>query len=181
MMNGSEFQLKAKKYTADVAEILDNGDAILNLPDELCKDMGWREGTVLDISEEDGAIVLKEIKTDMWADVTTFIEACDQVPCIENVSLYRNLINEEYWEFQDAIKASDDVEQLDACMDMIWVILGYCKMKGFDVYGAWNEVARSNLAKIDIHTLKVIKNEAGKVMKPEGWKPPELAKFVTKE
>jgi predicted HAD superfamily Cof-like phosphohydrolase len=63
-------------------------------------------------------------------------------------------------------------------MDMIWVILGYCKMKGFDVYGAWNEVARSNLAKIDVQTGKVVKNEAGKVMKPEGWQPPQLDNFI---
>jgi predicted HAD superfamily Cof-like phosphohydrolase len=114
----------------------------------------------------------------MWADVKTFIDACDQLPSVENISLYRNLINEEYWEFQEGLKNHDDVEQLDACMDMIWVILGYCKMKGFNVYGAWNEVARSNLAKIDIQTLKVIKNEAGKVMKPEGWKPPQLDNFI---
>ena len=111
-------------------------------------------------------------------DVVKFIDACDQVSSVENVSLYRNLINEEFWEFQDAIKAKDDVEQLDACMDMIWVILGYCKMKGFNVDGAWAEVARSNLAKIDSATGKVIKNESGKVMKPEGWTPPVLKPYV---
>ena len=114
----------------------------------------------------------------MNSDVVKFIDACDQVSSIENVSLYRNLINEEYWEFQDALKANDDVEQLDACMDMIWVILGYCKMKGFNVDGAWAEVARSNLAKIDATTGKVIKNESGKVMKPEGWTPPDLKSYV---
>ena len=116
--------------------------------------------------------------TDMNKDVNTFIDACDQIPSPENVSLYRNLINEEYWEFQDALKAHDDVEQLDACMDMIWVILGYCRMKGYDVDGAWAEVARSNLCKIDSVTGKVIKNSAGKVMKPEGWTAPVLAPFV---
>ena len=63
-------------------------------------------------------------------------------------------------------------------MDMIWVILGYCRMKGFDVDGAWEEVALSNLAKIDSTTGKVVKNNAGKVMKPEGWTPPDLTKFV---
>jgi NTP pyrophosphatase (non-canonical NTP hydrolase) len=114
----------------------------------------------------------------MALDVKVFIEACDQQPSIENVSLYRNLINEEYWEFQDAIKAKDDVEQLDACMDMIWVILGYCYMKNFQVHGAWDEVARSNLSKIDKKTGKVIKREDGKVLKPENWKPPELKSFI---
>jgi predicted HAD superfamily Cof-like phosphohydrolase len=51
-------------------------------------------------------------------------------------------------------------------------------MKNYDVAGAWNEVARSNLDKIDSVTGKVKKREDGKVMKPEGWKPPQLENFV---
>jgi predicted HAD superfamily Cof-like phosphohydrolase len=114
----------------------------------------------------------------MFDDVVKFIEACDQEKISANAYLYRNLISEEFWEFQDGCKKNDDVKQLDACMDMIWVILGYCYMKGYDVNGAWNEVARSNLAKIDTQTGKVKKREDGKVMKPEGWTPPELKQFV---
>lgn len=114
----------------------------------------------------------------MNKDVNTFIDACDQKQCQENVHLYRGLIAEEYDEFCEAVVMRDDVEQLDACMDMIWVILGYCYTKGFDVDGAWAEVARSNLCKIDYETGKVIKNEYGKVMKPEGWSAPVLAPFV---
>jgi predicted HAD superfamily Cof-like phosphohydrolase len=51
-------------------------------------------------------------------------------------------------------------------------------MKGYDVDAAWAEVARSNLAKIDPATGKVIKRPDGKVLKPEGWTPPALDKFV---
>jgi len=51
-------------------------------------------------------------------------------------------------------------------------------MKNFNIEGAWNEVARSNLAKIDKTTGKVIKRKDGKVMKPEGWSPPNLKPFV---
>jgi len=110
----------------------------------------------------------------MYNDVVEFIEACDQPKTEDNQSLYANLIQEEFEEFISAIHAEDEVEQLDACMDMIWVILGYCYMKGYDVQGAWNEVARSNLAKIDSTTDKVKKREDGKVLKPEGWTPPSL-------
>jgi len=169
------------KFIGEVVEVLDDGSAVLQLPDELCEQMNWYEGTRLDITEKDGAIILRKLETDFYKDVDTFIDACDQKTSSENVYLYRNLINEEFWEFQDGIKKNDDIEQLDACMDMIWVILGYCKMKGWDVYGAWDEVARSNLSKIDIQTGKVIKNEAGKVMKPEGWQPPQLDKFIKKD
>jgi predicted HAD superfamily Cof-like phosphohydrolase len=114
----------------------------------------------------------------MYNDVVKFIQACDQEQSLSNASLYRNLIAEEFSEFIQANNKNDEVEKLDACMDMIWVILGFCYMKGYDVQGAWNEVARSNLAKINPDTGKVIKREDGKVLKPEGWTPPQLEQFV---
>ena len=163
------------KFVGEVVEVLDDGSAVLQLPDELCEQMKWYEGTRLDISEKDGTIILRKLETDFYNDVNTFIDACDQKPSVENVILYANLIEEEFTEFKES---KTDVEQLDACMDMIWVILGYCKMKGWNVYGAWDEVARSNLEKIDLQTGKVIKREDGKVLKPEGWTPPKLDNFV---
>jgi predicted HAD superfamily Cof-like phosphohydrolase len=114
----------------------------------------------------------------MYNDVKTFIEACDQEKNENSILLYRNLIREEYEEFIAARMANDDIEQLDACMDMIWVILGFCHMKGYDVQGAWDEVARSNTAKINPNTGKVDKREDGKVLKPVGWTPPDLKKFI---
>ena len=117
----------------------------------------------------------------MALDVKVFQTACDQNRSEENASLYRRLINEEYNEFLEAYQDNDEVEQLDACMDMIWVILGYCYMKNFQVHGAWNEVAKSNLSKIDRTTGKVIKREDGKVLKPEGWRPPDLGSYANKK
>ena len=111
----------------------------------------------------------------MYKDVVKFIEACDQKQNISNIDLYSHLIEEEYDEF---LFSMNDEEALDACMDMIWVILGYCYMKGWNVDGAWNEVAKSNLAKIDSKTGKVLKSFDGKVMKPKGWKAPNLKPFL---
>lgn len=108
-------------------------------------------------------------------DVVKFIEACDQQKTLENSNLYLKLITEEY---QELMYAQTREEELDACLDLIWVILGYCYMRSFNVEGGWNEVARSNLSKIDPETGKVIKREDGKVLKPEGWAPPKLEKFV---
>ena len=36
----------------------------------------------------------------------------------------------------------------------------------------------TNFAKIDPTTSKVIKREDGKVLKPQGWKAPQLAQFI---
>jgi len=114
----------------------------------------------------------------MYNDVVKFIEACDQPKTEDNQLLYANLIDEEFKEFVSALHSKDNVEQLDACMDMIWVILGYCYMKGFNVKGAWDEVSRSNLSKINPETGKVFKRQDGKVLKPDGWTPPQLEQFT---
>ena len=50
-------------YTAKVLDILEDGSAILELPQELCDTMGWKVDTKIDISlDENGYIVLKEFK-----------------------------------------------------------------------------------------------------------------------
>ncbi len=51
----------SKRYESKVLEICENGDAIIELPPELCEEMGWKEGDSLDISEKDGKIVIKKI------------------------------------------------------------------------------------------------------------------------
>ncbi len=114
----------------------------------------------------------------MYSDVKTFIEACEQERNEKNILLYKNLIREEFDEFVKAYLENNEEEQLDGCMDLIWVLLGFCYMKNYDVDGAWNEVAHSNLSKIDPTTGKVNKRADGKVLKPEGWSPPNLKPFV---
>ena len=49
---------------------------------------------------------------------------------------------------------------------------------GADAEGAWQEVLKTNLAKIDSSTGKVIKREDGKVLKPQGWEPPNLLPYI---
>lgn len=121
----------------------------------------------------------------VFTDVSVFLKAVGQeIPNIPQQSvsaqaeLYKNLIKEEVEEFWDADAASDDVEEIDACFDMMWVIIGYMKSRGWDCEAIWDEGAKSNLSKIDPVTGKVIRREDGKILKPEGWKPPDFTKFV---
>ena len=51
----------SKRYESKVLEICGNGDAIIELPPELCVEMGWKEGDFLDISEKDGKVIIKKI------------------------------------------------------------------------------------------------------------------------
>jgi len=44
----------SKTYTADILEANDGtGDAILQFPDELIAETGWKEGTVLNLEVEE--------------------------------------------------------------------------------------------------------------------------------
>jgi predicted HAD superfamily Cof-like phosphohydrolase len=121
----------------------------------------------------------------VFTDVSVFLRAVGQeLPSSpqqsvsDQAELYKKLIKEEVEEFWEAEAASDDVEQIDACFDMMWVIVGYMKSRGWDCENIWDEGAKSNLSKIDPVSGKVIRREDGKILKPEGWKPPDFTKFV---
>jgi predicted HAD superfamily Cof-like phosphohydrolase len=116
--------------------------------------------------------------TDVFEDINKFAMACDQEPSKANYKMYLNLIREEIEELEEAIKNNDRVEQLDALIDILVVTLGAVRAGNFQGKGAWKEVMDTNFAKIDSKTGKVIKREDGKVLKPEGWKSPELKQFV---
>ena len=53
----------AKVYTSKVLEILGNGDAVIELPPELCEELGWVVGDMLDIDiDPNNNIIVKKIK-----------------------------------------------------------------------------------------------------------------------
>jgi predicted HAD superfamily Cof-like phosphohydrolase len=121
----------------------------------------------------------------VFTDVAVFLKAVGQeIPSTpqqtvsDQAQLYKKLIKEEYEEFWEAEAVSDDVEEIDACFDMMWVIIGYMKSRGWDCENIWDEGAKSNLSKIDPLSGKVIRREDGKILKPEGWKPPDFTKFA---
>ena len=116
--------------------------------------------------------------TNPFEDIERFGSACDQEPSEANYKMYLDLIREETDELEEAILDNDKVEQLDALVDILVVTMGAIRAAGWDGEGAWKEVMDTNFAKIDPETGKVRKREDGKVLKPEGWKPPQLASFI---
>ena len=121
--------------------------------------------------------------TNAFRDQEKFMKACDQSVETYNesqYSMYLNLIKEEAEELRVAIENKDQIEQLDALVDILVVTIGAIHSAGFDAEGAWKEVMKTNFAKIDKETGKVRKREDGKVLKPTGWTPPELEPFVKK-
>jgi predicted HAD superfamily Cof-like phosphohydrolase len=121
--------------------------------------------------------------TNPFRDQEKFMRASDQTVGDFNEAqykLYLKLMEEEWKELKTALLMENRVEQLDALLDFIVVTVGAVHSGGFDGEGAWKEVMSTNLAKIDKETGKVRKREDGKVLKPVGWVPPELAPFVSK-
>jgi len=119
--------------------------------------------------------------SNVFLDQYNFMNACDQSTADvnhEQYAMYLRLIDEEVGELHQAVLANDTVEQLDALIDILVVTIGAIHSAGFNGECAWNEVMRTNFAKIDPATGKVRKREDGKVLKPEGWTPPNLKPFV---
>ena len=116
--------------------------------------------------------------TNPFRDQEKFMRACDQTVDAMNESqfnMYKNLIEEEFRELQEA---HDMEAELDALIDILVVTIGAIHSMGADGEGAWKEVMSTNFAKIDRETGKVRKREDGKVLKPVGWKAPELTQFI---
>ena len=122
--------------------------------------------------------------SNVFRDQAKFMNACGQTVGARNqdqFDLYLKLIKEEVDELQTAVDNNDRVEQLDALIDIMVVTVGAVQSLGADGEGAWKEVMSTNFAKIDSLTGRVRKREDGKVLKPLGWKPPELSKYINRE
>ena len=119
--------------------------------------------------------------TNPFKDQEKFMRACDQSVDdydFSQYAMYLKLIDEEVGELHQAVIANNDVEQLDALIDILVVTIGAIHSMGANAEGAWKEVMRTNFAKIDKETGKVRKREDGKVLKPVGWTPPDLAPYI---
>ena len=121
--------------------------------------------------------------TNPFRDQEKFMRACDQSVDKFNgtqFDMYCALIEEEHKELKQALTDNNNVEILDALVDILVVTIGAIHSAGMDAEGAWKEVMKTNFAKIDRETSKVRKREDGKVLKPVGWEPPVLAPFIKK-
>ena len=114
----------------------------------------------------------------VFDDQAMFMRACGQTVGKKNreqFELYMELIREEFNELQNA----DTHEQVfDALLDLIVVCIGAGHSAGYPMEQGWDAVVVSNLRKIDPATGQVVRREDGKILKPEGWRPPNLARLL---
>jgi predicted HAD superfamily Cof-like phosphohydrolase len=107
-------------------------------------------------------------------DVADFHRALDipvgDSPAIRRPELRAELIREESKEAADAIERGDLIEAIDGLCDMIVVAYGAAVEFGIDLGPFWDEVHRTNMAKVGGPV-----REDGKRLKPPGWTPPDIA------
>jgi predicted HAD superfamily Cof-like phosphohydrolase len=97
-----------------------------------------------------------------------------QMPHEERRKLRYRILKEEFEEYVAAENDDDLAEVADALGDMAYIIAGTALEYGIPLDRVLDEIHRSNMAKLGPDG-KPIKRADGKVIKPEGWQPPDIA------
>lgn len=91
-----------------------------------------------------------------------------------------NFMAEEIAEYNTDYHKGDLAGQLDALVDLLYVAFGTAHMHGFDIEKAWVRVHEANMKKT--RTKNEAESKRGNikydVVKPPGWKPPNLEDLV---
>lgn len=102
-----------------------------------------------------------------------------QYPCLaptETLNLHHRLIQEEVDELRQAVIVRDKVEVLDALGDIVYLAYGAALECGYDLDEALARIHAANMAKLVDGVVH--RRPDGKVLKPEGWKAPDLNDLV---
>ena len=98
------------------------------------------------------------------------------IPPVKEQKLRHSLIQEERDELALAFFTNDIIEVADALGDLLYVVYGAAITCGIDLGKVFMEIHRSNMTKVG-----GVQNEAGKLIKPDTYSPPELAKILFKK
>lgn len=114
----------------------------------------------------------------MKGDVAALMAACGQATSrhTRTAALYQQLVREEFTELMQETDRSP--EELKEALDLVWVILGLLIARGYDVEGAWQELAKSNQSKIGSDGKMAVNPETGKYLKGPNYRPADMTPFV---
>ena len=144
---------------------------------ELIREADGHAGLVQALSER---LDMRRNPDTVFHEQALFMRACQQETTKDTPKqscMYLNLIDEEVGELRVAIASGDDVETFDAILDIIVVCIGYGLSRGWPMVEGWQEVMRSNLAKIGNDGF-VERRADGKILKPYGWTAPDLDRVM---
>lgn len=126
----------------------------------------------------------KKMSKDWFQDIVDFHEQIVQdnfpkqpyIPNPELRELRGTLIIEEISETLNAMDKDDLAKIADGIADSIVVLLGTAVTYGIDIRPIWDEVHKSNMLKKGGKL-----REDGKLLKPKGWKPPEIERIIKEQ
>lgn len=89
-----------------------------------------------------------------------------------------NLMKEENEEYLEACVDKNKIEIADALGDKLYILLGTIVQHGLQdkIEEVFNLIHENNMSKL--HNGVVLRNEAGKIIKPEGFKSVDLTKVI---
>jgi predicted HAD superfamily Cof-like phosphohydrolase len=90
--------------------------------------------------------------------------------------LRAKMLREEFEEYEEAEANDDMVEIADALADMVYIIAGTAIRYGIPLDAVFREVHGTNMAKLIDGKLRY--RDDGKILKPEGWRPPDVASVL---
>lgn len=119
-------------------------------------------------------------------DVRAFMQACGQdtpgLPALPDdavrdlrIRLHDEEVNKE---LRGALERGDLTEIADGVADGVFVMLGTALAYGIPLAKVWARVCEANMAKVDPVTGMVFRRADGKIIKPEGWVPPDIAGLI---
>lgn len=121
--------------------------------------------------------------TDCYQDVLDFhqkfgcyVGTSPSIPTAGTPAFRQRLIDEEHGELREALEQGDLAGVADAIADLIYVVLGTAISYGIDIRPIWDEVHRTNMAKEGGGS-----RADGKILKPEGWEPPDIAGLLNEQ
>lgn len=91
----------------------------------------------------------------------------------EERRLRMNLVAEEFFEYLKAEVTDDLIEIADGLADLIYVACGTALAYGIPLTEIFEEVHRTNMLKEGGGT-----RADGKILKPEGWEPPQIEEIL---
>lgn len=132
------------------------------------------------MTREKVIFLVKMVMSEMQELVDTVTESSE-----ESLELMRSCLGVDQSKHTGSSNKSElelIAEQADAAVDA-WVYLlnGFCK-QGVDLSRVFDLVHQANMAKRDPRTGEFIKRESdGKIMKPEGWQPPNIIEEIKRQ
>jgi predicted HAD superfamily Cof-like phosphohydrolase len=98
---------------------------------------------------------------------------------IEQFNRHKSLIYKQLDNFYAACNEQEEKKIIASLVKLISHCIHAGLSLGLPMQKGWDEVVRSNMAKVDHATNTIKKRSDGKILKPDNWTPPRLAEMLS--